>query len=200
MWSHCRRWKPGSCTLSAREAWFLHAVGDGSLVLARCRQGKLDHQVLLDTMVAVTRGILRSHRARSRFAAGYHGGRHSWDPPRPSSSHGGRHSWNAPRPLSSHGGRWHRARSPSAAAAGYHGGRHSWNAPRPSSSHGGRWHRARSPSAAAGYHGGRHSWNAEFSWVPLRPFDRSPPMGTVQTLDRLSLLRRCVSHRSKAFH
>jgi hypothetical protein len=96
---------------------------------------EIDHQVLLllDTPVAVTRGILRSHRARSRFAAGYHGGRHSWDPPKPSSAHGGSHSWNAPRPSSSPGGRWHRARSPSA-AAGYPGGRHSRDPPRPSSS------------------------------------------------------------------
>ena len=62
--ARCRRWKPGSCTLSAMEAWFLHAADDGSLVLARCRRWKLDHQVLLlDTMVAVTRGILPGHRA-----------------------------------------------------------------------------------------------------------------------------------------
>ena len=46
------------------EAWFLHAADDGSLVLARCRRWKLDHQVLLlDTMVAVTRGIHPSPRA-----------------------------------------------------------------------------------------------------------------------------------------
>jgi hypothetical protein len=45
------------------------------------------------------------------------------------------------------------------------------------------------PSAAAGYHGGRHSWNAELSWVPIRTFDRSPPMGTVLTVDRLSFGR-----------
>jgi hypothetical protein len=45
------------------------------------------------------------------------------------------------------------------------------------------------PSAAAGYHGGRHSWNAELSWVPIRTFDRSPPMGTVLTVDRLSFNR-----------
>jgi hypothetical protein len=47
----------------------------------------------------------------------------------------------------------------------------------------------RTSLAAAGYHGGRHSWNAELSWVPLRPFDRSPPMGTVLTVDRLSFNR-----------
>jgi hypothetical protein len=47
----------------------------------------------------------------------------------------------------------------------------------------------RTSLAAAGYHGGRHSWNAELSWVPLRPFDRSPPMGTVLTVDRLSFSR-----------
>jgi hypothetical protein len=88
--ARCRRWKPGSCTLSAMEAWFLHAADDGSLVLARCRRWKLDHQVLLlDTMVVVTRGILPGDPP-SAAAAGDHGGRHSWDPPRPSSSHGGR--------------------------------------------------------------------------------------------------------------
>jgi hypothetical protein len=58
----------------------------------------------------------------------------------------------------------------------------------------------RTSLAAAGYHGGRHSWNAELSWVPLRPFDRSPPMGTVLTVDRLSLLRRCVSELPKALY
>ena len=56
------------------------------------------------------------------------------------------------------------------------------------------------PSAAAGYHGGRHSWNAELSWVPIRTFDRSPPMGTVLTVDRLSLLRRCVTEWPKALY
>jgi hypothetical protein len=49
--------------------------------------------------------------------------------------------------------------------------------------------RARSPSAAAGYPGGRHSCKAEWSWVPIRTFDRSPPMGTVLTVDRLSFGR-----------
>ena len=60
--------------------------------------------------------------------------------------------------------------------------------------------RARSPSAAAGYPGGRHSCKAEWSWVPIRTFDRSPPMGTVLTVDRLSLLRRCVSELPKALY
>jgi hypothetical protein len=34
------RRSPKVGTLSAMEAWFLHAVGDGSLVLARCRRWK----------------------------------------------------------------------------------------------------------------------------------------------------------------
>ena len=135
------------------EAWFLHAADDGSLVLARCRRWKLDHQVLLlDTMVAVTRGILPGHRAPT-VAVGIASSitKCCWIPWWPSLV-GSTQALERPRwPVASSSitkccccwiPRWpsaSRARSPS--AAGYHGGRHSWDPPRPSSSHGGRWHR-----------------------------------------------------------
>jgi len=181
--AHSQQGKLGSCTLPAREAWFVHTASKGSLVRAHSQQGKLgschrappvassspggrwhrappvavncgtlpaielDHQVLLlDTPVAgfllpvsyfrfPTSGFLlpvsyfpnalRTHKRT-------HCERMIRSPSAAAGYHGGRHSWNTARPSSSNGGRWHRARSPS--AAGYHGGRHSWNTPRPSSS------------------------------------------------------------------
>ena len=173
------------------EAWFLHAVGDGSLVLARCRRWKLDHQVLLlDTMVAVTRGILPSQRAPT-VAGGIALDRDLLlDTPVAvvllpvsyfrfpnSRTHCERISERIANACSITKCCCWIPRWPSLVGSSQANELPRW----PVASH------DRSPSAAAaGYPGGRHSWNAELSWVPLRRFDRSPPMGTVATHERLS--------------
>jgi hypothetical protein len=203
------RWqeKLGVCTSMARKAWCVHIAGpvgaDHSIELQPGPHGiprwpslvefsQGIHQVLLLTMVAVTRGRLPG------------------DPPSAAADHGGRHSWTTPRGSTKCCcwiPRWPSSyyRCPTTVVllpVSYF--------PNALRTHK-RTHCERMfdthlllltmvavtrgrlpgdpPSAAAGYHGGRHSWNAELSWVPIRTFDRSPPMGTVLTVDRLSFNR-----------